>query len=1577
MTPAKAWVRSSDILGQIKTQMAQRMAGQSSNVNSDDSAARPPSLPEPLIFWLARLRLLYGVPFIYMVPDSRILPPETIRFFYIDREWQDKMVEGALSAGSASTRDMALIQAAFAAGLIEDLDNQELNVRRTLKTRSAAPTSAGEYLHVPQPKLPGQQPIQQHVRNELTGFLLRSRLVSGWPGLTVVAYDGIDPDIASQLNLNRMDRLAPDVLLCIFEGVPQMVDLVQPYEGLHLTVHTADANDVSKGFYITMDASNRITVPLCDNERRVIDVQKLCQEIEAQTGSSVTSTQLAQYLLAQPYRQTYSGSAPILVPPQKTPFGSVWTAMSGSMSADVHAGGELSQAELKSLFPNQIPDYCCGEVPMAKRSYSIELQEANQAAADEIKSVVPGDIGIVHNPDSWYGPRLLVPVDVRAVLVQKTDYLSQRWADLHWDYAVQKGPQVFAELHSPRSPGVYIHWALPDGLTHGVASAPAPETPHKDDEVMDPDSLSLSSQVAPVYPPLPDRWLVARIYPGASASTLRRMTAWVIEADANPPTVTPLSSWRETRSRSGNNPLSAARYDDPAYAVCFDNVQNVFGFYDSLNYNDPDPQKQIPEGKISYLVLGWYSKPVEDPLYYHITNDELLEALSDLGWGIGTDKTDATTRLNAVIQQAEAEQQAANAAGSPVTHIVNMQSVTRGVRIPLSDYADQIKAFSRETDFKARKIEVSQTIPNQILCHGLTYGLLWGSSAQTDYKNGFPDPTKMSICVGPSMVSAAAGLLAEYFPLSSDTPSPSKQPKDGFERILLSLVGGNLHVLDQPDGLPHLESLLHGEGFSSKPGGYRVEVVPPSYVKDTGSGASVGRVFIPPAAIPGGANSDATGIPGKITRPVGALPGIPVRTKPEYTRRPLPRFWQAKDPYVLLSGIHRSYRHGADGRFRSDGKLGCRLTGETIGQFVYEAMITPSDISADTFPEGLPREACDLYNEALLLDETSGEMLKANRDPRYSAAGGWQLLYLDNYWSNLDLLGDSETQPYPPKASFRGMMTNHFGGTAYMPSPVAIDRRPTVWTPLEMQWQVDFYLTADSRADWPLGDVDYEPATSQTILTSPDTLMGRSLFSDGTSDLLVRRFSELLAGLPTMDSSSDPDPLGDLLKLLKNMDLLGGSIGGLYAQLTQLAQQAGQLDALSGGYFAIRKLRIVDTFGRFLDLSDADGCLNNPRRSEESRFDASVLPEVLQADAKKLLKLPPRLGKFARLMFRLLSADGDKDATWQDQPICGWIVPDHLDHSLEMFNTNGQSLGELIAPATGDGPAWTLPPGNPGPVTALTDLNPHLMQFVQALIQRGVSESRELAQYPDHEFSLRKLLRLIDTAMWTIDPLGTQGGEHIALLVGRPLAMVRASLKLEIEDVKNGKIKFPVRLGSLVHMQDGLLGYFVEDNYDTFHPVHAALCQQAMASGPHQGFLSPVQPGLKIQPIRCGYISAEDTLWIKPGETTLLTLLWDPRGGAYITCGCLPAKRIELAKEQTAPPLKNMMLTFRAGPVLTDPSVIRMPLPSEISGNWSWVDHNLMTGWQEDPVDDPGQQARMPDGTTRIMDGWLKLTFPK
>ena len=172
--------------------------------------------------WLAQLYLLIGVPFETLAPAASLLPPESVRFFYLDPNWQAALLEGALSIGIESSRDQ------FYQDLMKDLIwNTTLEavqqVRDNLLSAEANRAPAGA-------KVPFDQLA-------LSGMLLRSAVVSGWPGLQVIGYaetqaGSSEPNLDTRLGLLRLERLSDDVLLCLWPTVPAVVTVDEPHEGI-------------------------------------------------------------------------------------------------------------------------------------------------------------------------------------------------------------------------------------------------------------------------------------------------------------------------------------------------------------------------------------------------------------------------------------------------------------------------------------------------------------------------------------------------------------------------------------------------------------------------------------------------------------------------------------------------------------------------------------------------------------------------------------------------------------------------------------------------------------------------------------------------------------------------------------------------------------------------------------------------------------------------------------------------------------------------------------------------------------------------------------------------------------------------------------------------------------------------------------------------------------------------------------------------------------------------------------------------------------------------------------------------
>lgn len=162
--------------------------------------------------WLTQLRRLRFVPFWYLVPAAELLPPESLRMFYLDTNWIDALTDGALSWGTSSLTTPWFHQA------------KRGDVRKYLE------------------QLPGgfSSPNQSEVtttENEVDvvrcGFLLRSALLQEFPGLEVECWkEGL---ARTKCPIVRMDMLEQDLLLMIVTGQPDEILFKLPREALTLS----------------------------------------------------------------------------------------------------------------------------------------------------------------------------------------------------------------------------------------------------------------------------------------------------------------------------------------------------------------------------------------------------------------------------------------------------------------------------------------------------------------------------------------------------------------------------------------------------------------------------------------------------------------------------------------------------------------------------------------------------------------------------------------------------------------------------------------------------------------------------------------------------------------------------------------------------------------------------------------------------------------------------------------------------------------------------------------------------------------------------------------------------------------------------------------------------------------------------------------------------------------------------------------------------------------------------------------------------------------------------------------------
>ncbi|HAB16836.1 MAG TPA: hypothetical protein PLX89_09725 [Verrucomicrobiota bacterium] len=378
------------------------------------------------------------------------------------------------------------------------------------------------------------------------------------------------------------------------------------------------------------------------------------------------------------------------------------------------------------------------------------------------------------------------------------------------------------------------------------------------------------------------------------------------------------------------------------------------------------------------------------------------------------------------------------------------------------------------------------------------------------------------------------------------------------------------------------------------------------------------------------------------------------------------------------------------------------------------------------------------------------------------------------------------------------------------------------------------------------------------------------------------------------------------------------------------------------GQLEIHALRLVDTFGLVTPVPPGQ----------------IAYPSNWQDDQGRCW-LPPRLVQPAQLDLRWLSADAAGSIPSNDHPetspIVGWLVPNALNESLDVYTAAGEALGAI------DGSAnhWAPAPGAGVP-------SPDGIQ--QPLLRAAVVQViGSLATRP-----LADLLAGIDTQLNSIEPENIAQHQAPVLWLSRPLALVRAGARIRtrdplaissfpadlMADIQAGttldarhhagldQLQLEVRIGNKALLTDGVVGLWPEQgNEDT--PGLAAF-------QPGWGEESPAVPVV-----------------LNGAAPVRFIVLMDPRATLTAYTGLLPAKTLSVPPAHLAGALGRMEVTFLSTPVLAGEQTIRVPLMDLEGSAWSWVEKQETT-WSETPLDPAGPEPAFSQ-RHMIREGWLKL----
>lgn len=438
---------------------------------------------------------------------------------------------------------------------------------------------------------------------------------------------------------------------------------------------------------------------------------------------------------------------------------------------------------------------------------------------------------------------------------------------------------------------------------------------------------------------------------------------------------------------------------------------------------------------------------------------------------------------------------------------------------------------------------------------------------------------------------------------------------------------------------------------------------------------------------------------------------------------------------------------------------------------------------------------------------------------------------------------------------------------------------------------------------------------------------------------------------------------------------------------------SGNFGPIRSGFMQVRSLEIIDVFGQTMVLN------TSTQTSDGSLHTTPSIPlQPVSTDTvnQEKIFLPPRILTPTRLWFRWLSASFDPsvDGITEDfvemnshpatSPVCGWILPNHLDILLFFYDADGAAIGSFgIEHNT---LKYRTRPGNPANVSdSLTeDIGP----LGSPTVNTHTADFMWYVDGNDVNF-LKDLMAAIENSNHFINPAGHSQDASLSVLVGRPLAITRAVLGLETAgnvlpvsqaetsansafplDVNNNRyeysdrqnfstsqlasVKFPLRMGDLANINDGLVGYLLETS----------------GTSPYSTFYSPAAMGAGGNNVEK---PTADTIELTLNADVInVTMLVDPRAPIHATTGILPVEELELPSDQYERAMQSLAMVFFTNPVLQAAPGLTLPLPLESGYDWNWITPGSATLTQL--KSNAGNEYAVYSYTPQtILEGWTQL----
>ncbi|MCQ0090818.1 hypothetical protein [Roseovarius sp. M141] len=1246
----------------------------------------------------------------------------------------------------------------------------------------------------------------------------------------------------------------------------------------------------------------------------------------------------------------------------------------------------------------------------------------------------------------WPGPRMLVPTALECLLIGQPNQ-SGTWADLTIDYrklaeAFDPESKAFEPSAAPPETGAHLQITLPYSFRNG--------TQLPDGSVQ--------------FPAIPNRWLFVRALTSAPG-TAPVLTVTVLQSDfvddtdgsnSYPdPTTVGKSVWI-------GKSFDLAKWTDPAgpseplllamgpgsvsWVSTYQNTRDVLCFH--------DPLTGIDAGQISYAAVGWYSDAGFDPVLGvtpseptgFATQEEWQDIQTALRFGLG-----GAVGLEAAQTDWQAWQKdhpITNPKAIPaIQYQLASQSLCHGMvygidwkgpqaaypRDPILDGQNPVTIAIGGTGYEGiaawLAAELKQpTLENLLLAvqQDLAFDYIQEPSIFEERAFGarFPkiDGGTRWVVAPPSDSDADRGKSLQTVNLSEDQTTALtalNEAQTALDATLATVAGYSEELFALVFKLVRTPS----SPFDDKKTQERRKQIEDAI---TSVSATLATLKTRQAKNEGDMGAAKTAL----TEALG--------TAFVLSSTGAPRFRAPATPSLMIAGAKQDTRFLAPGQDGSpDDLLLCRFTGQTItGLTVVVPGATIETITADDLagavslpraPAGIPKELDDFLIEMLFFDTANAELLAkiAFAKAGISSPTPAQLTALTQTIAAQQAAPGAAT----PLTDFDEQIVGaSVGFQGVVPMKRAIMGWSPPWSPLFIDWQVTWHPSAQQAdgmlQDWNLAGIQYD-WTGTAIASQSETITGRTVLGTQIAAGLAGKLKDFTESDPNFKKLpiSQQTALQNAYREIEDFDVITGTIAALgptmlqrVSQMTQLTypadpaldsylRQAPSMVPLPGngqapgfyplraGHFTLDQVWIVDAFGQILRVTNPGETVLPIRSQSVTTRDAGG------NDNARYIQIAPAMQQPSRLQLTLLDADNDAIRTNSSNltnPVVGWLLPNHLDNSVLVFDQSGTPLGELLPVITDAGASirWDPTPGSNVPLGAPPAIaNAHLLGFVTALLAQADTSG---------DAALHDLLDVIDVTMWATAGTQQPADDNLAVLIGQPVAVVRAEINLEQSGpaavnqswAETGKdntgglpdIAFRTFIGDIHYTGNGALGYFLNDDYSLLNPLRgfsasmggvrrAVRAPRGSAASQLSQTLNDL-PGLVAlnAPSASGYLNADPSVPLKPGGAVAkLTVLMDPRGVIPVMSGVLPVQTAALPAASVAA-MNQLLATFRIGPILTDPAQVQMPLPANVAGNWSWIARTGITTWETVKNLQPSQPGMVvPNRVPTLREGWLGL----